>query len=356
MTKIIDLRSDTVTLPSNEMRNKIATAKLGDDVFSEDPTINQLQKEAATIMGKESALLVPSGTMGNLISILVHCQRGTEIILGNLAHTFIYEAGGISAFGGIHSRQLKNQIDGTLKIEEIKSSIRTKNDHFPITSAITLENTHNLCNGYPLSPDYTKIVASIAHENNMKLHIDGARIFNASVALNVDVKDLVKNVDSVTFCLSKGLAAPIGSIICGNQNFIERAKRIRKALGGGMRQAGIIAAAGIFALKNLEAQIKQDHLNIKKLSKAINNIDGLDIDLNSIKTTILYFNIDNNVQRSKYLANQTQNIDSYPFEISLHGVKFFESKPNRFRLVTHYGITNEDIDRTIIELSQMIKK
>ena len=356
MTKIIDLRSDTVTLPSNEMRNTIATAKLGDDVFSEDPTINQLQKEAATIMGKEAALLVPSGTMGNLISILVHCQRGTEIILGDLAHTFIYEAGGISAFGGIHSRQLKNQIDGTLKIEEIKSSIRTKNDHFPITSAITLENTHNLCNGYPLSPDYTKIVASIAHENNMKLHIDGARIFNASIALNVDVKNLVKNVDSVTFCLSKGLAAPIGSIICGNQNFIEHAKRIRKALGGGMRQAGIIAAAGIFALKNIEEQIRQDHLNIKKLSQAIDNINGLNIDLNSIKTNILYFNIDNNIQRSKHLADQTQNVSSYPFEISLHGVKFFESKPNRFRLVTHYGITNEDINRTIIELSKMIKK
>ena len=251
MSKMIDLRSDTVTLPSEEMRKAILSAKLGDDVFGEDPTVNELEAKAAKIIGKEAALLIPSGTMGNLVSILVHCQRGTEIILGDKSHTFMYEAGGISAFGGVHSQQLKNQADGTIKIEEIKSAIRMDNDHFPKTSAITLENTHNLCNGSPLSPDYIKDVAQIAHDNDMKLHIDGARIFNAAVALDVDVKDLVISADSVTFCLSKGLASPIGSIVCGSEEFIYHAHRNRKALGGGMRQAGIIAAAGIFSMETM---------------------------------------------------------------------------------------------------------
>ena len=245
MSKIIDLRSDTVTLPTDEMRQAIAHAKLGDDVFGEDPTVNELEAKAAQIMGKESGLLVPSGTMGNLVSILVHCDRGTEIILGDKSHTFIFEAGGISAFGGIHSRQLKNQVDGTIKIEDIHTAIRMDNVHFPKTSAITLENTHNLCNGSPLLPGYIQEVAKIAHNNNMKLHIDGARIFNAAVAQDVDVKDLVADADSVTFCLSKGLSAPVGSVVCGNEEFIYHARRNRKALGGGMRQAGIIAAAGI---------------------------------------------------------------------------------------------------------------
>lgn len=356
MNKIIDLRSDTVTLPSDKMRQAIAKANVGDDVFAEDPSVNELQKKAAEIMGKESSLLVPSGTMGNLISILVHCERGSEIILGNMAHTFVYEAGGISAFGGVHSRQLNNNPDGTINIEEIKMSIRTDNDHFPKTSAITLENTHNLCNGAALMPNYTKEVFDISRENNIKLHIDGARIFNASVSLGVDVKELVTNSDSVTFCLSKGLAAPIGSIICGDRSFIYNAKRIRKALGGGMRQAGIIAAAGLYSLENMKTQITKDHKNAKTLAMAINNIEGLTIDLNKIQSNILYFNIDENMIRAKHLDDQTKKINSYPFEVSLNGVKFFESRPNRFRLVTHYGINDNDIETTISELSKIIKK
>ncbi|SVD88849.1 uncharacterized protein METZ01_LOCUS441703, partial [marine metagenome] len=223
MNKLIDLRSDTVTLPSDEMRKSISNAKLGDDVFCEDPSVNELETKAAKIMGKEAGLLVPSGTMGNLVSILVHCQRGTEIVLGDKAHTFIYEAGGLSAFGGIHSRQLKNKDDGTIDIDNIKSAIRTDNVHFPKTSAITLENTHNLCNGSPLTQNYIQDVAQIARNNKIKLHIDGARIFNAAVALNINVKNLVKDADSVTFCLSKGLSAPIGSLVCGSKEFIYHA-------------------------------------------------------------------------------------------------------------------------------------
>ena len=264
MDRIIDLRSDTVTMPTDEMRKAIFNAKLGDDVFREDPTVNELEEKAANILGKEAGLLVPSGTMGNLVSILTHCQRGTEILLGNKSHTFYYETGGISAFGGIHSHQLKNQVDGTIKIEDIHTAIRMNNVHFPKTSAITLENTHNLCNGSPLLPEYIQEVSQIAHNNNMKLHIDGARIFNASVAQDLDVAKLVIDADSVTFCLSKGLSAPVGSIVCGSKEFIYEARRIRKALGGGMRQAGIIAAAGIFSLDNMLDQIRKDHENAQR--------------------------------------------------------------------------------------------
>ena len=354
MSKMIDLRSDTVTLPSEEMRKAILSANLGDDVFGEDPTVNKLEAKAANIMGKEAALLVPSGTMGNLVSVLVHCQRGTEIILGDKSHTFMYEAGGISAFGGVHSRQLKNQVDGTINIEEIKSSIRMDNDHFPKTSAILLENTHNLCNGAPLSPNYIADVADISHDNKMKLHIDGARIFNAAVALDVDVKDLLTNTDSVTFCLSKGLAAPIGSVICGSKEFIYHARRNRKALGGGMRQAGIIAAAGIYSLDNMLDQIKEDHKNAQRLAEGIDKIEGLWIDLENIKTNILYFDIEKGKDCGEKLAHQTENNKIYPFEIIQDNVRFFESRPSHFRLVTHYGITRDDIEKTLGVLDNMV--
>jgi len=354
LNNIIDLRSDTVTLPSDEMRKTIASSKLGDDVFGEDPCVNKLEQKAALIMGKEGGLLVPSGTMGNLVSILVHCQRGTEIILGDRAHTFVYEAGGISAFGGVHSRQLKNQPDGTINIDEIKSAIRMDNDHFPKTSAITLENTHNLCNGSPLSPDYIKDVAQIARDNDMRLHIDGARIFNAAVALDVDVKDLVADSDSITFCLSKGLAAPIGSVICGSEKFIYHARRTRKALGGGMRQAGIIASAGLYSLDNMLDQIGEDHKNAKRLAEGINEIEGLSIVMESIKSNILYFDLEKGAKRCEELARQTKNIENYPFEVALDNIRFFESRPGRFRLVTHYGITRDDIEKTLEVLDKIV--
>ena len=355
MSKMIDLRSDTVTLPSDEMREAILSAKLGDDVFGEDPTINELEAKAAKIMGKEQGLLVPSGTMGNLVSILVHCQRGTEIILGDKSHTFMYEAGGISAFGGIHSRQLKNQMDGTINIDDIQIAIRMDNVHFPKTSAITLENTHNLCNGASLFPEYIHEVAQIARNNNMKLHIDGARIFNASVAQDLDVAKLVIDADSVTFCLSKGLSAPVGSIVCGSEKFVYEARRIRKALGGGMRQAGIIAAAGIYSLNNMQDQIRLDHENAKQLAEGINQIEGLSIDCENIKTNILYFDIEKGTSRCDKLFQQTQNMDIYPFEVNLDSICFFESRPNHFRLVTHFGITSDDIDKTLSVLQNMVK-
>ena len=344
MNKIIDLRSDTVTLPSDEMRQSIANADLGDDVFREDPTINQLESKSSELFGKEAAIFVPSGTMGNLASILAHCDRGTEIILGDKSHTFLYEGGGISAFGGIHSRQLPNQDDGTLDVEEIKSAIRTENDHFPKTSAISLENTHNMCFGMPLSVEYINSVALIAKENGLKLHIDGARIFNAAVALNVAVKDLVENADSVTFCLSKGLAAPVGSVVCGGEKFIYQVRRNRKALGGGMRQAGILAAAGLLSLNLAESQLLEDHKNAKLLAEGIAQINGLTIDEKKVQTNIIYFGLNSQKLTGSQLVSKMEG----------RGIKFFETSSNRFRLVTHYGITRDDIEKTLEVLDKIV--
>ena len=344
MSKMIDLRSDTVTLPTDEMREAIANAELGDDVFQEDPTVNKLEAKAAKIMGKEAGLLVPSGTMGNLISILVHCERGSEIILGEKSHTFMYEAGGISAFGGIHSRQLTNQLDGTIKLSDIKSAIRIDNVHFPKTAAIALENTHNMCFGFPISAEYIHSVSIIAKANGLKLHIDGARIFNAAVVLGGDVKELVKDADSVTFCLSKGLSAPVGSVVCGNEKFIYDARRIRKALGGGMRQAGIIAAAGIVSLKKMMTQLKKDHENAQQLAHGISNIEELSLNKKNVKTNIIYFELDSSKITGSQLVTEMDN----------KGVKFFETSQNRFRLVTHYGITPDCVEKTLQSFREVL--
>ena len=337
---MIDLRSDTVTLPTEGMKNAINQAKLGDDVFSEDPTINELEPMAAELMGMESSLLVPSGTMANLVGVLSHCERGDEVILGHLAHTFLYEAGGISAFGGIHSRQLINQADGTLLLPDIKAAIRYADDHFPPTKLICLENTHNLCNGSPLKKDYILSVVEIAKKKSLKVHVDGARIFNASAALGVSPSDLNVGIDSVSFCLSKGLSAPIGSLLCGPKKFIEKARRIRKALGGGMRQGGIVAAAGKYALERMVSRIPEDHRLAKKLSEGLVKINALDLDPNNIKTNIIYFNFESD----KY--SDQEFLDT----MKAKGILFLGTGPRRFRMVTHSCVGETDIDYTIKEL------
>tara|TARA_Y100001960_G_scaffold313558_1_gene376660 strand:- start:1743 stop:2780 length:1038 start_codon:yes stop_codon:yes gene_type:complete len=335
--KVIDLRSDTVTLPSQEIRQAIFDSELGDDVFQEDKNVNLLEKKAAEISGKEAALLVPSGTMANLISFLVHCPRGTEALLGNKSHTFIYEAGGISAFGGIHSHQLKNDTQGLIALDDIKEAIREDNVHFPKTSLISLENTHNKCFGAPLSKDYIDAVSEISKSNNLKLHIDGARIFNATVSLNISLSSLVENVDSITFCLSKGLSCPIGSVICGSEEFIYSARRMRKALGGGMRQAGVIASAGLVALKTMNDQIKIDHQNAKLLADGLSNIKNIILDTNKIHTNIIYFKLADDIMNAKEFLKTMENA----------GILFFESFENQYRLVTHSGITQDDIDNAV---------
>ncbi|MBA7702746.1 L-allo-threonine aldolase [subsurface metagenome] len=344
--KTIDLRSDTVTLPTPAMRQAIAAAPLGDDVFGEDPTINKLQQMAAEIMDKEAALLVASGTMGNLVSILTHCSRGDEVILGDQSHTFYYEVGGISALGGIQTHTIPNQPDGTLKLSDIAAAIRPDGSHFPSTKLICLENTQNRCGGVILKPDYMNSVAELAKQNNLKIHLDGARIFNATVALGTDVKELVKDADSVMFCLSKGLAAPVGSVICGSAEFIEKAHKIRKMVGGGMRQAGIIAAAGIIALEQMIDRLAEDHKNANKLARAIAQIKGFSINLNAVQTNIVYFDLDSeNITAQQVVEKAKQK-----------GILLLNLGGKTLRMVTHYGIESEDIETTISALSQIMKK
>ena len=333
----VDLRSDTMTKPTPSMRKAMSEAEVGDDVFAEDPTVNRLEKMAAERLGKQAALFVASGTMANLVSQLAHCGRGDEIILGSQAHTFLAEQGGSAAVGGIHPRIVPNQSDGKLTLEDIQFAIRGDNIHFPRSRLIILENTHNFCNGYPLEVDYMQAVGELARRQGLKVHVDGARIFNAAVALNVNPKDLVAEADSVSFCLSKGLAAPVGSVVCGTQDFVNEARRARKLIGGGMRQAGILAAAGIVALTEMVDRLADDHANAKKLAEGLADMKGLEIDPNSIKTNIVYF------------ETTGENLPAIELESRLkaQGIKISAFGPRRLRAVTHYHITSADIDYTL---------
>ena len=344
--KTIDLRSDTVTLPTQAMREAIYHAELGDDVFGEDPTTNRLEKIAAERMGKEAALMVASGTMGNLVCVLTHCRRGEEVILGDQSHTFLYEAGGMSAVGGIHPHTIVNQPDGTIRLEDIEAAIRGNNVHFPRSRLICLENTHNRCYGSALTPQYMESVAKSAGERDLRVHLDGARIFNAAVALGVDVTELTCHVDSVSFCLSKGLSSPVGSLVCGSSQFIAEARRNRKVLGGGMRQSGIIAAAGIAALEQMVDRLAEDHENAKCLAEGIARIPGLSIELNRIQTNIVYFDMADDQFTAETLVKQ----------LAGRGVKVLQMGPGRLRAVTHYGISAEDIDLALAAMSEVMAK
>lgn len=346
MTRIVDLRSDTMTKPTDSMRRAMAEAEVGDDVFGEDPTVNRLEEMAAERLGKEAALFVASGTMGNLVSQLAHCGRGDEIILGSLSHSFYFEQGGSAAVGSIHPRTVPNQPDGKLALEDIEASIRADNVHFPISRLIILENTHNLCNGCPLDTDYMSAVQKIANRHKLKIHIDGARFFNAAVALNVNPKDLAQKADSVSFCLSKGLAAPVGSVICGAQDFIDKARRARKVVGGGMRQAGVLAAAGIVALNEMVARLADDHANAKKLATGLAEIPGISIDPDQIQTNIVFFEVN---REDMTPAEFMQRLDA-------EGIRILAvpHDPNALRAVTHYHITRDDIDRALGVISKVM--
>jgi threonine aldolase len=344
--RTIDLRSDTVTLPSQRMREAIFRAELGDDVFGEDPTVNRLEQMAAERVGKEAGLLVVSGTMGNLVSILTHCGRGSEIILGDQCHTFVYEAGGTSAVGGIHPHTVPNQPDGTLRLQDIEAAIRPGNVHFPRTRLICLENTHNRCSGAVLTPEYMAQVGALARRHGLAMHLDGARIFNAAVALGVDVTELTRDADSVSFCLSKGLAGPVGSVVCGSKDFIAEARRMRKVLGGGMRQAGILAAAGIVALDEMVGRLQEDHDNARRLARGIAGIDGLSIDPARIQTNIVYFD----------LVRETPYAEEFAGQVAARGLRILSVGPNRLRAVTHYGITADDIAQALSVLADVAKR
>jgi len=341
----IDLRSDTVTLPTAEMKAAISTAPLGDDVFEEDPTTIELENLAARKVGMEAGLLVASGTMGNLVSVLTHCTRGEEVILGDASHTYLYEAGGIAALGGIHPRVIPNEANGTLAIDKIESVIRTENVHFPRTRLICLENTQNKCGGRILSAQYTTEVRQLAQQYGLKVHLDGARLFNAAVALGTDVKELTKGVDSVSLCLSKGLAAPVGSVICGSQPFITEARRARKILGGGMRQCGIIAAAGIVALNEMVDRLSDDHANAQTLAQGMAQIKGLAINPAEVETNIVFFDVTEQQLTGQMLAER----------LNQRGVKMLALGPNQVRAVTHWGISASDIDTTLVALAAAVE-
>ena len=334
----IDLRSDTVTKPTPEMREAMAEAEVGDDVYRDDPTVNRLEELAAEMLGKEAALFVPSGTMGNLTALLVHCQRGDEVIVGNQSHIYLNEAGGMSALGGIQPCPVPNQPDGRLALDDILASVRTADVHHPITRLICLENTQNICGGVPLKADYTRQVGEVAHQNGLSLHIDGARIFNAAAAQNVSVKDLVEPADSVMFCLSKGLAAPMGSMLVGTKQFIQRARHVRKMLGGGMRQVGVVAAAGIISLEKMTKRLSEDHARAKKLADSLRQVKGLLPDQDSPYTNMVYLNLSDEVHVSAQEVTQ---------KMKDHGVLVDPENARRFRLVTHYLIDDLGVEKTV---------
>ncbi|RME90590.1 MAG: low-specificity L-threonine aldolase [Anaerolineae bacterium] len=334
----VDLRSDTVTHPTPEMREAMAKAVVGDDVYGEDPTVNRLQEMAAAMVGQEAGLFVPSGTMGNLTAILAHCGRGDEIIVGKRAHTFLYEAGGVSALGGVHSNQIMEQPDGSLALEDIQAAIRADDVHQPVTRLICLENTHNRCGGTFQTPAYTRRVCDFAHERGLKVHLDGARLFNAATAQGVPARDLTEGVDSVTFCLSKGLCAPVGSVLCGSREFIARARRIRKQLGGGMRQVGVLAAAGIVALEKMVGRLGEDHARARRLAEGLRAIRGLVLDEGTPATNMVFLSLAEEVPfTAREVAEKMKSL----------GVLVGVVGERRFRLVTHYWVDDEGVEKAI---------
>ena len=330
---VIDLRSDTVTQPTPAMRQAMAEAELGDDVYGEDPTVRRLEEMAAERMGKEAAVLVASGTMANLISMLAHCGRGDEAIVGDEAHVLHYEAGGVPALGAIQLRTVPNDGHGMLDLDALEATIRGKNVHFPRTAAVCLENTHNRCSGGVLSPEETAAIARVARAHDIAVHLDGARIFNAGIALGVPVTALTEHVDSVSFCLSKGLSAPVGSLVCGSRDFVARARRARKMVGGGMRQAGIIAAPGIVALETMIERLAEDHEHAALLANGLAQIQGLGIDPASVQTNIVVVEVREGVAFQKRMRGG--------------GVLISAIAPDKLRMVTHYGITRAHIEQAL---------
>ncbi len=337
----IDLRSDTVTKPTPAMREAMYRAEVGDDVFGEDPTVNRLEEMAADKIGKEAALFVASGTMGNLVSLLTHCRRGDEVIMGDLAHSFLYEVGGASALGGLMIHTLPNR-RGMLDPAEVEGAIHDGDIHYPRTRLICLENTHNRCGGIALTPAQIHSVAEVARRHGLALHLDGARIFNAAVAQGLEVKELTREVDSVMFCLSKGLAAPVGSMVAGDEDFIREARRMRKMVGGGMRQAGILAAAGIVALETMVERLAEDHANARILAEGIGEIPGLEIDLSTVQTNIVIFRVAKDGLTPHELVRR----------LLARGVKMIPFGDGDIRAVTHYGITEQDVKEALVALRE----
>ena len=338
----IDLRSDTVTHPSPEMRQAMYDAELGDDVLRDDPTVNKLQEQAAELLGKEAGLFVSSGTQSNLVSVLSQAQRGDEIILGDQCHILNSEAGGYAVLGGVYPHPIPTDEDGMFSTEDILGAVQPIDYHRARTVLLCIENTHNGSSGRAITPEDTKRMADAGHSRGLRVHLDGARLFNAAVALECPPDALTADVDSVGFCLSKGLSCPVGSVICGDKDFIEEARRWRKMLGGGMRQVGVLAAAGIVALDTMVDRMADDHANAKRLAFGLAEIDGIDLDPDHIQTNLVRFKIPGG-QGAELSAG-----------LGEEGVITLGASHD-MRMVTHYGIDADDVDFTIAATSKVMK-
>jgi len=343
--KVIDLRSDTITHPTPEMRKAMFEAEVGDDVYGEDPTVNRLEAVAAKMMGKEAALFTTSGTQSNLVAVLTHTRHGDEIILGDEAHIFWYEVGGASALGGVIMHTVPTDSCGRLNLEDIDRGIRSKDIHYPEATLLCLENTHNRCGGAVLTVDYTNEVCNLAHKHGLRVHLDGARIFNAGVALGVPASALAQNADSVSLCLSKGLSAPVGSLVCGDRHFVEHARKFRKMLGGGMRQAGVIAAAGMVALETMIDRLAEDHANARRLAQGLMGIRGIRLAQEEIPTNIVMFHLSPGLSVVEFM----KGLDKAGVKVGLR-----DGRP--FRAVTHRMVSSSDIDEALARIEAVCRK
>ena len=347
MHDFVDLRSDTLTLPTPEMREAMARAEVGDDVWGEDPTVQRLEATAAARLGKEAALFVASGTMGNLVSVVAHTHAGQEVVLDLDSHIYNYEVAGGTIVGHVQMRPVKTE-RGFLTPEQVEESLRPANIHIPQTGLVCLENTHNRHGGTCCPPEQIAAVAAVAHGAGVPVHIDGARLFNAVVALKRDVREFVGPVDSVTFCLSKGLAAPVGSIVCGSAAFIERAKRVRKMVGGGMRQVGVLAAAGLLSLERMVDRLADDHVNARTLAEAVAAMPGLTVDLASVQTNIVIIRVDRG-DRARSTAATAELVQG----CAARKVKVHAMGPTAIRCVTHKDVDAEDTRRAVDALREL---
>jgi len=341
MVRTVELRSDTFTLPTESMRNAMATAELGDDVWDEDPTIHRLQDRAAEMVGKEASLFVPSGTMGNLCALISHARPGQEIILEIDSHIFQNEVAGASVVGGLQLRPLDTQ-DGRLRPDQVGAAIRPADIHEPSTGLLCLENTHNRKGGTCLTPTQTRALCAVAHEAGFPVHLDGARVFNAAVALKVDVRELTAPVDSVMFCLSKGLSAPVGSMLAGSAAFIDHARRMRKMVGGGMRQAGVLAAAGLCALNEMVDRLADDHANARRLADGLQGLSGVEVDLSRVETNMVFGDCRPPLTAGEFI-DRCREV----------GVLLDQASPHRWRMVTHRGVSADDVDYAIAAVQRL---
>ena len=345
MSRPVELRSDTFTRPTEAMRRAMYDAEVGDDVWNEDPTVHRLEERAAELLGKDAAVFLSSGTQGNLIGLLCHAPPGSEVLVGDLSHIFNAEAGGAAVVGGLQLRTLPNGYDGGISPDAIRAAIRSDDPHEPPTACLAVENSHNRCGGAVLTPDTVAEMVRPMREREIPIHLDGARIWNAAVALDLPASTLVRDVDSVSFCLSKGLGAPVGSLLCGSAGYIQRARRWRKMLGGGMRQVGVLAAAGLVALETGIERLRQDHENATLLARGLSGLPGIAIDIDAVQTNIVNFDV----------AGLELSPDRFVDDLAARGVRLAGTGGSTIRAVTSYEVTADDVERAVKVVSELIR-